>query len=299
MPSHECCLELLLPVSARAAAVGNSLEARGGTVGAFGNPASLASMDSDAFVADALPASVGQTAAFSLLFAADGVGTFGLSYMLVDYGNIPSTDNSGLQTGSLSMRTHVVVGSFATSVSEGFSAGVNYTVYLQRLQCTGQCTNGSLAPLTEMADIGVRYRAPATLGLELGASLSHVGLPLQVNNALQSDPPPTRLHLGAAYELLRHIQADSSLALWLTGQVDMHWPSPGSVTPSVGAEFSTGEVIFLRAGYADGASGCGAGPAVGVGLHYHRFRIALAKTYSVCSFATDQTPAQVTFQLRF
>lgn len=299
VPSHECCLELLLPVGARAAALGNSLEARSSSDGTFGNPAALATLDSSAFVVDALPSSAGQTMALSMLVPVHGIGAFGASYMLVDYGDIPSTNTSQIQTGSISMRVHVLVGSFATNVGAGFSAGVNYGVYLQRLQCTGECTSGSLSSSTETVDAGVRYVAPAPLGLELGASLRHLGLPLQVNNAVQSDPPPTRLHVAAAYELLRHFHADPSLALWLTGELDAHWPAVGSVTPGVGAELSAGDAIFVRAGYSGGDGGCASGPAVGVGLHYHRFRIALAKSYSACSFASNQTPAQATFQLRF
>jgi hypothetical protein len=299
VPSHECCLELLLPVGARSVALGASLGARTVVAAPFDNPASLAPMDSDAFVIYDLSGSVTPTDAFSLVIAPHHIGSFGLSYLLADYGDIGSTDATGRQIGSVSVRTHIFVGSFAAALEPWLMAGVNYTVYLQHIHCSGQCAGSDQSSSTQTVDLGVRYQAPGVRGLELGATLAHLGLPLQVNNAAQSDPPPTRLHLSAAYEVLQRLHVDPSLAFWLTVEAIERVPLSGAPVAGVGGELSSSGVVFLRGGYAGGSAGCGSGPSVGVGLHYTRFRAAVAKSYSACSFEPGQQAVQVTFQVRF
>lgn len=296
--SHECCLELLLPIGARTVATGGTMDARATLDGAFGNPASLAPMDSGAFVIHHLTGSVAQTDGFSLFLTPHHLGTFGLSYLLVDYGDIPSTDATGLQIGSISTRAHMIIGSYATTVGSQLRAGLNYSIYLFRVQCTGQCAGNAVSASTQTVDVGLRYDPAPVPGLELGIAAVHLGLPLQINNALQADPAPARLHVGAAYDVLRHLHADSTLALWVSGEVVARWSSPGAFTPAFGAEFSAANAVFLRAGYA-GGSGIGSGPSVGVGLNYERFKIGLAKSFTPSSFQPDQTPFQVTFAIRF
>lgn len=298
--SHECCSELLMPIGARAVALGNTMGARPTVDGVFDNPASLAPMDSGAFVIHHVAGSLAQSDAFSLLMAPQGIGTFGLSYLLVDYGDIASTDATGRQIGSISIRTHVLVGSFATSVGAHASAGLNYVLYLSRVHCSGQCAGSDVSASTQSVDLGARYAPPLIPDLQLGITLAHLGLPLQVNNAAQADPPPTRLHLSAAYDVLRRFpRMDPALSLWLTGELVTRWPSFGAPTPAFGVEFAAADAIFLRAGYATG-TGLGTGPSVGVGLNYERFKIALAKTFTTSSLQADQTPpVQVTFQIRF
>ncbi len=304
----ECCIELLLPIGGRAAALGGALTSLPSGDGVWGNPAELAPLDSTEFlihhITGLLPTTLesaqspggGQSNAFSLLVAAHGVGTFGASYLLVDYGDIASTDVNGQQIGSLSLRTHVFVASFATALAPSLAVGINYSVYAFRPSCSGQCGNQQIAGTTQTVDLGVRYAPGPRPGFALGAAIAHLGLPLQINNAAQADQPPTRLRVGGAFELLRHFHADEILALWLHAALLARAGRDASVVPSVGAELSAGNSIFLRAGYA-GGSGLISGASVGVGLDYQRYTMALAKSFS--SGLGSEQPVQVTFAIRF
>jgi hypothetical protein len=298
VPSHECCLELLLPIGARAVALGGALSARTSAASAFGNPAGLAPMDSGQFILHHVSGAEAQPDAFSLFLTPKKVGTFGLSYLLVDYGESPSTDETGRQIGSISIRDHILVASFATGLTSSLQVGVNYSLYLFRVTCNGQCAGDAVSASTQTIDLGARYEPGRVRGLELGAAVEHLGLRLQVNNALQADPPPTRLHLSAAYEALHGVPADTTLTLWLMGELVARPGQLGSPTASLGAELSTGDVIFLRAGYA-GGQGLGSGASVGVGLNYSRFTVDIAKSFSVVSLESDQTLFQVSFAIRF
>ncbi len=128
--------------------------------------------------------------------------------------------------------------------------------------------------------------------------MTHFGLPLQVNNAKQSDPAPTRLRLGASYEVLHHFHVDPELALRAQLGVVAGTSADVGAHASVGAEFSAGDAVFLRAGYA-GGHGLGSGGAVGIGFDYQRFRLGLAKSFTGSSFEADEQPVQVTFAIRF
>jgi hypothetical protein len=72
---------------------------------------------------------------------------------------------------------------------------------------------------------------------------------------------------------------------------------PGEPLGNIGLELSFQETLFLRGGYG-GSSGFAGGGAVGVGLRYNRFDVAVAKSF-VSSPLDDSEPVQVTFGIRF
>lgn len=299
--SHECCIELLIPVGARTVGLGTATVSRPTIDGVFGNPAGLAPRDSGAFVVHHVGGIGSNTMGFSLLLAPRSVGSFGLSYLLFDYGSTAVTDpETGLEVGETSFRIHVLAGSYATALTETFSAGLSYAFYLSRLTCRpAQYCSGTteLNASTHLIDAGVRWTPAAVPGLEIGAAIVHLGLPLQVVNARQADRTPARVRLGAGYEVLRHAPeaAAANLELWLLGETQLH---PGGTELAAGAELIAEETIFLRAGYSQG-SGLTGGPAVGVGLDYERFTVAIAKTFAETTLEPGQEPFQLSFSVRF
>lgn len=296
--SQECCLLLLVPVGARASAVGGSLTARSGPDAVFRNPAGLAGLPSSTFVVHHSDMSLAaQIDAFSLLVTPFS-STLGISYQLFDKGEIPTTDPQGQQIGELSLRDHLLVASFATTVMPGFSGGVSYKLFQQRIDCRGDCSGAASRGTTHAVDLGVRLTPVWHPELELGLAVVNLGFPLQMVNAAQADDFPARLHVGVGYDILGAFRDSDLLALRLLLDVQDRLLEPGDPVPSYGLELDMQRIIFLRAGYAPG-EGLGTGAAVGVELRYDRFDVALARSFVNSSLEPDTEPFQVSFGLNF
>jgi len=293
----ECCLPLLFPVGARAVGLGNALTARGGPDALFVNPAGLAALARDEFRIHNAATDVETSNAFSLAFRIRSAGSFALTYRLVDYGSFPATDETGQQIGEARVLDHMLITSFATQLGGGLAAGISYKLYQFRSDCSGFCGEPGFAATTHGVDFGVQYHPPIWKSLQLGASLMHAGLPLQVVNAEQASPTPTRIRAGAAYEMLHHFVKDSTITGWLMTDVSGSWRQGVPVIVSTGGELVLDETIFVRAGYSTG-SGRNAGAAVGLGLRYDRFDIGIARSF-VDAGATDKDPFQITFAVSF
>jgi hypothetical protein len=294
----ECCLQLLAPVGARASALGNALVARSGPDALFVNPAALAGLERDEFRIHNAETEVESSNAFSLSFRIRGAGVLGLSYRLSDYGVSQATDHVGNPTGTLRLLDHYLLASFATTMGPGITAGVSYKVFQLRQDCSGFCGGfGSVAATTHGIDFGVQYHPQLWPALQLGASITHLGVPLQVVNAEQADPTPARARVGAAYELMHHFTADTATALWLSADLSGSWREGVERRAAAGLELVLDRTIFVRAGYATGA-GREAGAAIGVGLRYDRFDVGIARSF-VGAVGGGQDPFQITFAVGF
>jgi hypothetical protein len=132
--------------------------------------------------------------------------------------------------------------------------------------------------------------------------VAHLGPDLQVVNAEQADPLPTRVRVSGAYEALSHWRDDEELQLWTIVEVEDRWHSLGD-DPSVyiGAEFSIGleEVAFARAGYVIGELNQNDGAAVGFGLRLKGFELSLGKSLAASPLVGASEPVHVSFGLRF
>ena len=106
---------------------------------------------------------------------------------------------------------------------------------------------------------------------------------------------PTRVKVGAAYELLHLFRPDSTVRLW--GSVDGSTSWHAGVDPQVSAalELALDGTIFVRSSWASG-DGRGTGAAVGMGLIYDRFEISVAKAFVGIE---DSAPIQVSLAVRF
>lgn len=298
-PPLECCLVLLLPVGGRSAALGRAMTAWGSPDAVFTNPAGLATLERSHLMVHHEPLFGGQQAnAISVLVAPRSVGTIGVTYQLYDYGDEEARDASGVTTGRFSTREQILIASYATHVDAGLMAGMNYKLYQFRLDCAGYCPGGDFAGTTHAIDAGVRYHSASIPHLQLGAAIVNLGFALQVVNAAQADPMPARLRVGAAYEILHHFVADSTLALWVTTEVENRLRHPGERQGAVGLELSAGGILFARAGFRTG-EGRGTGGAVGVGMNYDRFTVSLSRSFASTEMQLDYEPFQFTLGIAF
>jgi hypothetical protein len=239
--------------------------------------------------------------ALSLLFSRNRLGTFGISYELVDYGTpIPVTgeDPNAPVAGELAIQEHVIGATFATGLAGGVSGGITYKVFMRVSSgSSGSCAD-TPGGTTQLVDLGLQYRPRWSRSVAVGGALMNAGLPLQVCNAPQADPTPLRGRFGGAYEVLHHFRPDTTLALWVDGQLEVGGPAGTPVVGSVGVQLSVGDAVFIRAGYRGGL-GFDTGPAIGVGLKYERVSISIAKAFPTGTLDAELDPFHVSFGLRF
>ena len=297
---QECCLLLLVPMGARASALGGSITALGGADAVFRNPAGLAAVRGGRFLIHHSDVTVDeQIDAFSLLFTPFS-STFGVSYQLFDKGEIETTDETGQVTGELSLRDHLLVGSFAVELLAGVSVGMSYKFFQQRIDCTGLCGGEQNVATTQAADFGLRWSPRWHQPLEVGDFQCGgcAGFALQVINDAQSDPFPGRIHVGVAYDVLGAAAIDSLVSLRVAVDARDRLADPGSPTLAYGVELDLDEAVFLRAGYAPG-EGLGTGAAVGLELRYDRFNIGVSRSFVNSTLEADGEPFQVSLGLNF
>ena len=295
----ECCLQLLVPVGARASALGGAMTAVTGAEAVFRNPAGLAAVEDGRFVihhSDDTTVDV-QVDAFSLLLNPYST-TVGLSYQLFDRGEIETRDGSGQLTGELRLRDHLVVASFAVPLGGGLSAGLNYKVFQQRIDCTGLCGSEENVATTQAADMGLHYRPAWHPAIQFGLAVVNAGLSLQVVNVEQSDRFPARVHVGVVYDVLAGTATDSLIGLRIAVDAADQLAEPGSPVPSLGLELDVQKAVFVRAGYTPG-EGLGTGAAVGIELRYDRFDIGVSRSFSNSLLEADEEPFQVSLGIHF
>jgi hypothetical protein len=296
-PAAECCRSLQVPFGARAVALGQAIVAHSGVDALFVNPAAIAGLRENQFLVHTSETFPYRVTTFSLVANSALLGSFAVSYQLADAGEQQATDIFDIVTGAVSILEHVLSATYATPVADGLRGGLSYKLYQFRQDCRGYCGGEpSFAATTHAIDLGLQFRPRFLPDLSMGASLLHLGFPLQVINAEQASPLPTRLRLGAAYEILRHVRADSSITL--VGSVEMTRPlrpDEASTIYHVGAELGWEGLVFVRAGYstADGVLG---GAAIGLGVRYERFDLAVARSFAS---SLHGEPFQVSFGIRF
>jgi hypothetical protein len=292
-------LPLLFRYSARAVALGETLTALPSVDGLFYNPASLAGTGADQFVVHHQDTFTGQNNAFTVLLDFGLAGAFGLTYVLVDQGE-EEVGTGPVPTGTLNIRHHVLVASYATQVVKSLRAGLSYKLYNFGLTCVGFCPDGETSSTTHLLDVGVQYQPGALRQLALGISVMHLGFPLQVLNAEQADVTPARVRVGAAYEVGHHLQRDTSVEVTVTTELTDRLREPGNPILSAGVEVSFDRVVYLRAGYSQAGQGIATGGAgIGIGIRFQRYTVGVAKSFNRTDVQTEGEPFHISFGIVF
>ena len=299
--ASEGALFLLLPVGAEGVSLGRAMTAVTSAESAFWNPAGLAGLDQSELLIMRGDPLAGVSTALSWSIVRQPLGVLGLSYHLLDGGEQNRVDDQGNVIGTFSIRNQVGLVSVATSLARWLDIGLNMKIVRFDLDCRGQCDDAGVQASAWSGDIGFQSQPLGGVPLRLGAMIAHFGPRFQVVNAAQADPLPTRIRLSAAYEVLRHFQPPADLALWIRVEVEDRWRRPGK-SPSfyVGTELVAGssDLIFLRASRAREEIKEADETAVGLGLRYERFELALARTFTP-SILEGKEPVYVSFGIRF
>ena len=295
---------LLLPVGARATALGQAATADGGTTEAiFWNPAGLAALAKSEFAVHHFNAFFGNGDAAAIAFHGARLGTVALAAYVIDYGDLDVTprDAGGIPIGRITPRNVALSLSYGTDLGGGMDVGVTYKLVQFRVDCTGDCTDvPSTTGTTHAADVGVRYTF-AGVPLSVGISLRNLGFNLQVENSAQADPLPTRLAVGVAYEVLRPVPGREGESVDVRVLADLQSAvGHGAIAPMelLGVESGVGELIRLRVGYAFLDSDA-KGPSLGIGLKFGSVSLDLARLFFANDNLGEKEPFHVSFRAAF
>jgi len=297
--AQEGALFLLLPVGARGVGLGRAMTALPTEEGAFWNPAALAEQPRRRVMVYRGDQLVGESTAVSVLLPWKGIGTFGASYFLLDVGEQDLRDQFGNVLGSLSVRNHLGIVSFAASFASRVHAGINMKLVQFRGACRGRCPDLETTSSAYALDVGVQGVPFAGLPLRFGAMLAHAGTDFQIRNEEQADPLPMRLRLAAAYEVLHWFSGDAPTKLWLAIETEDRARDLGDPTYYLGFDFSAADLFFVSAGYVGGELDHTSGASVGVGFRLDRFDLHLAKSLTRSPVTGEREPVHVSFGVAF
>ncbi len=293
---------LLLPVGARAVALGQAATADGGTSEAvFWNPAGLATLAKGEFAVYHYDAFFGSGDAIAIAVPSSRLGTFALTAYLVNYGDLAVTrgDLGPEPVGQISPRNLELMASYATDLGR-LAAGITYKLVQFRVDCSGDCSQVPTATgTTQAVDLGVQYTFAGWRPVVVGVSLRNLGFNLQVNNRAQADPLPTRLSVGVSAEVVRPADGVQGLDARVLADVQgTVLEGPLSTVTLVGVESGVGEMLRLRFGYAFLDSNA-RGPSLGIGVKFGSIAFDLARTFNSAQDVGDTEPVHISFRVIF
>jgi len=294
--AKEGALFLLLPVGARAVALGQAVVAdEAGSEGVWWNPAALARTAPRELALHHSQTFIATGDALTLVLPRRPAGTLALSVNVYNYGEQETTDPLGT-IGTLSLNSLIYAATYAAGFGRRVNAGITFKVLQLRASCSGACQEDASNATSSALDVGLQYRGGRDSSWSVGVALRHAGLRLQVKDEAQADPLPTRLQAGGAWS--RPLAAAGPQAmLRLSGDLvepltlDHH-------AIRLGAELSWGSRVALRAGYVAGGD-AGKGPSVGVGYGTARFAVDIARFFDEFASQTGEPPIYLSLRYRF
>jgi hypothetical protein len=297
-------LFLLFPVGAQSVGMGQAtaaIEGRGEVV--FLNPAGVGALKTSEFALHTARLAAGATNAITVFFPRRGVGVFGATLDLVDYGDQDVSDSNGTTIARIAPRNLALLATYAAQLTGAVSLGVSYKLIEFRVDCSGSCPPLSGGQgVTHALDLGGQFAVGAGRALRVGVALRNLGFPLQVNNRDQADPLPTRLVVGAAYRLLLHAPALGHPAdrfdLNVAADVESPWRETGNPDVRVGVDVGYRDALRVRGGYAFVHEGL-SGPSVGVGVATGSIGVDLARTFLSGTDLVVPNPTFLSFRVEF
>lgn len=296
--AQEGALFLLAPIGARAVGMGQAVSASDlGSEAIWWNPAGLARLTRTEAAVNYSKTVIATGSAVDVVVPAGRAGVVAAAVYLFDPGQQSVTDLNGATVGSINPRSVVIAASYAATFGSRLNAGVTYKHVEDRLDCSGSCTVPSYAVSTTAFDFGMQMMPDSAKRLTLAFAVTNLGFRLQVIDAPQADPLPTRLHLAAQYTIPAVERAVPDGVLKVGAELVDNLSLQNSWL-RVGGEFAYKQQYFLRAGLLDG-SGDGSHSTVGFGVQRGGIAMDFAQAFGGFSSAAGKSPTYVTLRFRF
>lgn len=267
----------------------------------FGNPALLAGIDNYNIQFNNVSwlADIGYTS-LAVAKSFDGIGTFALSYVGLNYGDIPETIHSGLQgggtvplvTGETFTANDLAVGiSYARQITEQLALGGNVRYLNQEIAGTGM-SNWSF-DFSTIYFTGLQSLRIAITARNFGPDAHLVGY----SEDLHSEPVDIRMPLelrgGVAYDWLDGVSSPHLLTTILEGRV----PSDGREKIHFGTEYRFHELVSVRGGYRFNYDE--EGLTLGLGFHFPVGQFDCALNYAFLDYGNLTQVNMFSFGLEF
>jgi hypothetical protein len=293
---------LLIPLGAKSVSLGQAVVAeQGGTEAVWWNPAGLARAEKKELAVHHHESIVGTGDAVSFLYPSDLLGVLTASIFYLDIGEQPVTVPGGTQVGNILPRFLVYAATYATPIGTRVNAGLTYKVVQFRVDCTGFCSGVPVISSTGSAiDAGIQYSIPIPAPVWIGVAVRNLGPKLQVKDSEQADPLPTRLQVGATYQVtpLQRYARDVEVQVNADFIDELSFESPSA---RVGADISYRKFAYFRAGYVfkevEGSEQYG--PSIGLGLTAGSLHLDLARLFDAFSAGIDQPPTYLSVRYLF
>jgi hypothetical protein len=296
--AQEGALFLLAPIGARAVGMGQAVSASDlGSEAIWWNPAGIARMTRTEVAVNYSQTVIATGSAVDVVVPVGRAGAVAAAVYLFDPGQQSVTDPNGATVGSINPRSVVIAASYAATFGSRFNAGVTYKHVEDMLDCSGSCTVPSYAVSTTAFDFGMQGIADAAKRLTLAFAVTNLGFRLQVIDAPQADPLPTRVHLAAQYAIPAVERMVTGGVLKIGAELVDNL-SLGNSSLRLGGEFAYKQQYFLRAGLLDG-SGDGSRSTVGFGVQRGGIAMDFAQAFGGFSSAAGKSPTYVTLRFRF
>lgn len=297
--AKEGAVFLLVPVGARAVAQAQAATAsRLGAEGIWWNPASLAwNTRREASVDHAANAFITGDAV-SAVVPVGRAGVLGASLLYFNFGEQAATDEFGSTIGTLYARATVLASSYSATFGDRVSAGVTHKLVRQTQSCSGACQNVlTFSVSTSAFDLGAHAVVDEARRLTFGAAIRNFGFGLQTIDREQTDPLPTRIHLGATYRLEQLARRVPGMALDVSTEV-VSLTSLAEPALRVGGEARFSDRVSIRGGIltrsADESSA-----AIGFGLRQGTLSLDFARSFGGASADAGSSPTYVTLRVGF
>ena len=175
----------------------------------------------------------------------EGVGTYGISFIFLNYGESPITSDSPDVEGYFSSYEFAPVLSYGLQLDDNTAVGVSIKyvrVDLAPAHAVHDPGAGEGAGSSVAVDVGVLRRFGR---LSLGAAATNWGPNISFINEEQSDPMPRHLKAGAVYTFY---EGDYGVGI-VNLDVNQMVVSGGPFTAGGGTEFQYMDLMALRVGY--------------------------------------------------
>lgn len=225
---------LKIGIGAKPASMGEAYTAVGnGIYSLYFNPAIIAKMQDKEVAASQIMWIEGITYThFGTAYYFKKIGTIGINYSILNYGDIPITTTDPTPVGMMTATDNLLMLSYARVLSPKISLGTNIKYITQNYY--SYSSDGVLL------DIGI---LTSIASFPLGISLQNVGNGFKMKNSTRkdTDPPPTELKIGTGYEFTSN---RLRLAVDLAQVVD------NKLNLGLGAEYGfLNNIIQVRGGY--------------------------------------------------
>jgi hypothetical protein len=297
----EGALFLLVPVGAQAIGRGQAgVASRLGADGIWWNPAALGWATTREAAVDHAANAFLTGDALDLTYPVGRAGVLGASALLFNFGDQGATDEFGNPIGTIYSRAAVLAASYAATFGTRVSAGVTYKYIRQSQTCSGACSNQTTFSVSTSAfDFGIHVAADSARHLTFGAAIKNAGFGLQTIDEEQTDPLPTRIHLGGEYTWENAWRAVPGTSVRASAEVVTN-VSVGTPSVRAGVELDLARRLYLRGGVlTESSDPTRAGGAIGFGYRQGTLGIDLARSFGGTAVQAGEPPTYLTLRFGF